>query len=45
MARLRECDLKRIAETYEKANDEERQEFARVIVHQLFQLDMKYNRR
>ena len=45
MRKLDEKYLKSLEERYGKMNEDERRELAKAIVHQLFQLDMKYNRR
>jgi hypothetical protein len=45
LRKLDEKYLKSLEERYGKMNEEERREFAKGIIHQLFSLDMKYNRR
>lgn len=44
MGKLRECDLKELADKYAKASDKERLEMSKKIINKLFNLDMQYNR-
>lgn len=44
MKKLDRNYLKSLEKRYEKMSEEERQEFAKKMVHKLFSLDLKYNR-